>query len=124
MIYEISLILGAIMLATGVGAYLHPAAFHRMFGNFAENPATTYLSGLLAIAIGVLIVISHNVWVADWPIIITLIGWGSLIKGAWLIVSPKSYMTAMKSAWKTSHVRGEGVFMIILGGMLIYLSVN
>lgn len=52
---------------------------------FIENSAMTLLSGIMSLILGLLMVVSHNVWVFNWRILITLIGWLTLIKGiAWL----------------------------------------
>ena len=37
---------------------------------------------------GLAIVLTHNVWVADWPVIITLLGWLAVISGAVRIFAP------------------------------------
>lgn len=47
----------------------------------AEDRSFTLLSGYIALIIGLVTVILHNVWVADWRIVITIVGWSSLIKG-------------------------------------------
>jgi hypothetical protein len=40
-----------------------------------------FLSGFIALILGLLIVVSHNVWVLDWRLLITLFGWFGVIKG-------------------------------------------
>lgn len=62
----------------------------RLIQEYADNMALTYLGGLLAMVFGLLIVVSHNVWVADWRAIITVAGWLGLIKGIVLLLAPAS----------------------------------
>ena len=38
--------------------------------------------GLIDFAVGLAIVLNHNVWVADWRVIITILGWLLMIRGA------------------------------------------
>jgi len=40
--------------------------------------------------IGLLVILLHNLWTANWVVIITIFGWCGVIKGIWLIVFPKS----------------------------------
>jgi len=47
------------------------------------------LTAFVAIIIGLLNILSHNVWEADWRLIITLIGWVSLFIGLALFIFPK-----------------------------------
>ena len=58
----------------------------RLAEGFSENLALGYLAGFLAVVVGLLIVVSHNVWVADWRAIITVVGWLALLKGIVLMI--------------------------------------
>ncbi|MBU1181402.1 MAG: hypothetical protein ABIJ52_02785 [Pseudomonadota bacterium] len=54
-----------------------------------KNAALTYMMGFMAVIIGFLIVHYHNLWGRDWTVLITIIGWLSLIKGFLIIAFPK-----------------------------------
>ncbi len=47
------------------------------------------LTSFLAIIIGLLNILFHNVWESDWRLIITLIGWLHLLTGLGLFIFPK-----------------------------------
>ena len=47
------------------------------------------LSSFMAIIIGLLSILSHNIWENDWRILITLIGWSALLIGLSLFIFPK-----------------------------------
>src|SRR5262249_51625104 len=47
-----------------------------------------FLLGLIDLALGLAIVLTHNVWVADWRVIITLLGWVLFIRGAARVLLP------------------------------------
>lgn len=47
------------------------------------------LLSFLAIVIGLITILSHNIWESDWRILITLIGWTFLFLGLALFISPK-----------------------------------
>jgi hypothetical protein len=89
-----------------------------------ESPPAIYLGGIAALIIGYLLVTFHNVWVKDWIVLITIIGWMALIKGLCLIVLPKAsikisnifieQMTKFLTAW--------AIVVIILGGLLCWLG--
>jgi hypothetical protein len=54
-----------------------------------KNAGLTYMMGFIAVVAGCLIVHYHNTWQRDWTILITIMGWLSLIKGVLIIVFPK-----------------------------------
>ena len=47
------------------------------------------LTSFIAITVGLLNILSHNIWEANWKLIITLIGWQSLLIGLSLFIFPK-----------------------------------
>jgi hypothetical protein len=47
------------------------------------------LTAFIAIIIGLLNILFHNIWENNWTIIITLIGWSSLLLGLNLFIFPK-----------------------------------
>ncbi len=46
-----------------------------------ENLGTRTVTALVTLIIGILLVVSHNVWVANWSVLITLFAWLIFIKG-------------------------------------------
>ena len=83
-------LLGPYMVIVAIGLMFNLRFYQRMIEDFFKNAALIYLGGIMALIIGIVLVLFHNVWVAGWPIIITIFGWGGLIKGIWLIVFPNS----------------------------------
>ena len=78
------------MILVAIGVLLNRAHYRQMMGEFLENSALMYFSGALSFLIGMALVIFHNLWVTDWRVVITLIGWMSLIKGVGRIVFPRA----------------------------------
>jgi hypothetical protein len=54
-----------------------------------EDQKFVILTSFLAIIIGLLNILLHNLWESDWRLIITLIGWITLIIGLALFILPK-----------------------------------
>ena len=54
------------------------------------------IASILAIVIGLLNILFHNIWEANWRIIITLIGWIALFIGLFLFVLPKRTVAFLK----------------------------
>ena len=108
-------------VATGGGMLYDRAGFRTLADEFLRSRALIYLAGLLALVPGLAVVLAHNVWVADWRILITLLGWLSVIGGTLRIVFPQQ-MTAIGSAvtaYKSSMLIA-GLVMIALGAILCF----
>ena len=81
-------LIGPVFLAGAVGLFANATAYRAMAREFLHSPALIYLSGLLTMSAGVAIVLAHNVWVADWPVLITIFGWLAAVGGAVRIILP------------------------------------
>lgn len=80
--------IGPYFIVIGIGLLFNQKVYQKIMDDFFKNAALVYVTGLITFVAGLAIVISHNVWVADWRLIITLLGWNVFIKGALLIISP------------------------------------
>ena len=54
------------------------------------------ISSFIAIVIGLLNILFHNIWEPNWKFIITLIGWSSLFLGLSLFIFPKRTVLALQ----------------------------
>jgi hypothetical protein len=81
-------LMGPVMLVAAVGLFANARAYRAMAQEFLRSPALIYLSGLLTMTAGIAIVLAHNLWVAGWPVIITLFGWAATLGGAARIAFP------------------------------------
>jgi hypothetical protein len=121
---QLLLLFGVAIFASGIGAYLNPHFFRRTIGNYTDNPAIIYINGFLNLAVGFYLVSNHNIWVKDWLVILTIIGWVATVRGLWILLAPEHYLKTFKSFWLGhGHIKGESIIMIILGGAMIYLSI-
>lgn len=82
--------IGPFIIVIGVGLLCNTKVFRQIVEDFFKNAALVYMSGLITFVAGLSIVLFHNIWAADWRTIITVFGWLTFIKGAWLIVLPRT----------------------------------
>jgi uncharacterized membrane protein len=61
----------------------------RQIYNDLNDQKFLILASFIAIIIGLLNILFHNIWTTDYRIIITLIGWAALIKGLILFTFPQ-----------------------------------
>ena len=85
-----------------------------------KSPLFMYISGFVILILGVLIVVSHPVWVLDWRIIITIFGWLVLLKGIGRIFFPDAvkHLIEKKKA-NRKFILGE-VAVFLAGLYLLY----
>jgi len=83
-------LLGPYCIIVAIGILFNLKTYQKVMEDFCKNSALIYISGVMALFFGLLIVLFHNVWTPNWAVIITIFGWLGLIKGAWLIILPNT----------------------------------
>ena len=89
-----------------------------------EDKGFVFLSGWVLLPLGLITIILHNVWVADWRTIITLSGWASIFMGITRIGFPETTqkITAAIFRNKIARFRIAVVIVGLLGVYLVYMS--
>lgn len=83
--------------------------------------AVMLVVGTITLIIGLLMVVSHNVWVMGWPVIVTVIAWLILIGGLFRLYCPDTvYKIWSKLINKTEVFLTTGVITLIIGLFLLY----
>lgn len=85
----IARLLGPVFLAAGFAVLLKPAAFRAIIEDFIARPALIYMAGFFGLLGGMALVLSHNLWVADWRVVLTLIGWVTILRALLAIYAPQ-----------------------------------
>jgi hypothetical protein len=81
-------IMGPTLVVPAAGVLLNLETYQRMIAEFSQSPALCYLGGFMALLIGLVLLQFHSKWEAHWPVIITILGWLCVVKGAALILFP------------------------------------
>ena len=81
-------LIGPVMLVVGLAVFTNPRGFREMAEEFLASRALMFLSGLIIMPVGIAIVLTHNIWTADWRVAITVFGWLCAIGGALRLFGP------------------------------------
>ena len=110
-------------LAIGIGIFVSPDFYKKLFADFVDNAAIMYLGGVTALVVGFLIVAFHNTWTRDVSVIITILGWLALIKGVLILVWPRLMVGITKAMMKKENaLRIEAIAIVILGLLFSFLG--
>jgi len=107
----------------GVSYIVQSRVWVRFFMNLhSKGEVGSFLNALLHLPLGVLIVAFHNVW-HGLPLVLTLIGWGLVLKSFIYFVFPQRGLKTMArvSMEKSWEFVVAGVFSIGISGFLMFL---
>ena len=116
-------LIGPLALALGLGVLFNRAAVRGVLDEFIRNPAIMFLAGVTTLPAGLAVVLTHNVWVADWPVIVTIVGWLTMFSGAMRIVAPEGAIRYGRRAYeRPSGPLFSAAIWLSLGAVLCFFG--
>lgn len=115
--------LGFYLIFISIAYVLNKKKFIPLLMNMMNKPEIMLVTGIIALIMGILIVVSHNIWVKDWRVIITVIGWMALLKAINIILFPE-FMINISTKWIQNNVAYYITFLFtfLIGSILLYIA--
>ena len=82
-------LMGPIFVIIGVGLFLNRERYLAVVDEVIMSKTLLYVFGGMALTGGLAILLTHNVWVWDWPVVITIIAWLMVVRGSLRIIMPQ-----------------------------------
>ncbi|TAJ20433.1 MAG: hypothetical protein EPO65_03805 [Dehalococcoidia bacterium] len=111
---------GSLFMLLGLQALL--VGLIRRTIEMTEERAVTVSTGYITFLLGLATVILHNVWVANWTVSVTLLGWTTPLKGFTKIGFPEHVHRQAQMFRSLDRVWGGVIFL--LGAWLFWMSVQ
>ena len=89
-------VIGCYLFLVSLAMLVHQQRFKKTMTDLLGDAMMITLSGGISLAVGLLIVVDHNVWVSDWPVLITLVGWVLLLQGLLRLFAPDAFIKLSK----------------------------
>ena len=106
---------GAVAVLVNLGAW--PALVEQGF----RNPALIFESGFPLFVAGLAIVRVHNRWEGNWPVLVTVVGWLTLLGGLSRILFPTRLVSIAVGAVHTTGVLPTvAMVFLLVGGYLSF----
>jgi hypothetical protein len=116
-------LIGPVMALVGISVIVNELAFRKMAQEFVRSPALVFLSGMILMPAGLAVVLNHNVWVLDWRIVVTLLGWLAAISGAIRVFAPdRATKIGRKYLNRKDYITAAAAFWLVVGAVLCYFG--
>lgn len=119
----LSRVIGIYMIIVSIAMLTEMNQFIRDVSQLINDPSLMFVTGFFTLILGILMVVSHNIWQWNWRVIITIIAWIILLKGASLIFIPQ-FMDKITILFvqNTNIIYAAAGFDFIFGVLLIYFG--
>lgn len=82
-------VIGIYLVLVSLAMLIHQQRFKKIVMECLGSHAMIYTGGAISLLLGLLILVPHNVWVWQWPLLVTLVGWFCLLQGIWRLFFPE-----------------------------------
>ena len=118
----IAALLGPTLVASAATVLANLDAMPTLIEGMARSPMLVVLAGYAAFVPGLAIVYFHNRWTGGWPVVVTVMGWLSLVIGLMRMIFPMQIATM---ASKLAPAPGGAliaiaVVFLLIGGFLSF----
>jgi hypothetical protein len=114
-------LLGPPLLIVGIGILINRDYYLALTRQFVGSSPLMYLGAVVGMVGGLAIILVHNIWVADWRVLITLLGWIHVIRGAATVIFPH------KAAEFATRITARAILIstavpLILGAVFVFFG--
>lgn len=82
-------LLGPVMIVIGLAVLINQDEFRKLSQEFLASRALLFLSGFVMLPAGIAILLVHNIWLLNWRVLITIIGWLITVSSAIRLLAPQ-----------------------------------
>lgn len=116
-------IIGPYMLIAAIGLMVNRAGYKRLLDELQGQTLLLLVMGAFTLILGLLMLQFHNIWVSDWRVLITIIGWTITIKGATTMIAPDTIIRFANGFSANQTVLNiHGVLTLLFGAFMSYMG--
>jgi hypothetical protein len=121
----------SIFLAQAFGLYLTISAIamfvkrkriNAVIDGITTNPALLFVIAFITLILGILLILSHNIWVADWRVVITLLAWVTFIAGIVRLFFPEMIVKMANNVKSCSVYYTITTISLLVGVYLLWIG--
>jgi len=112
---------GISIVVIALALLLNESYLKRLFASM-QNEDNLFLWGFVTFIIGIAMVLAYNIWSKDWQVIVTILGWASLLKGLYILFLPKMTISLVKKMGNQQWLPIALVIAIFFGLALTYFG--
>lgn len=117
-------LLAPVYLVVALGFLFHGDYYKKVYASIKDDMFMLVM-GLMSLVLGIVLVKAHNLWTTAPEVIVSLVAWGALLKGLWIVLFPKSVVKVSKWMSKSGMFNVAWVIALVLGlylGWAVYLA--
>ena len=119
---KLAILAGSAIFVVGLSLFINPYV-SMVMSDLVNNQGLLWVTGLITFVMGTVMLALYNTWSKSWRVLVTIIGWLAVIKGAVLMLFPQ-VMTLYVNFLSNTTLILSGIYAIVLGGLFLVLGIK
>ncbi len=120
--YMLARFFGLFLVVIGLMAFIRNDQ-KDYFDQLVESKEFLFITGLITVMLGAIVVALNNTWKFEWRLLITILGWATFLKGAMMLIFPGLSVSIWKKlAVKPWVLLTSGSLSFIIGIYLVWIG--
>ncbi len=116
-------VIGIYLVLIGLICIVKRKMMMHSMGDVITNKSLLYVVAIIELIAGISLVISHNVWVWNYAVIVTIVGWLMLVESLAYLALPYSWVKKVFRMFNTKGwYIGGGLASVILGAYMVAIG--
>jgi len=116
-------VFGIYFVVMGLALVLRGEAIQQTIGEFVSNRALKFFAGIFVLILGILLILTHNIWDGTWRVLITIFAWLTFLKGIFYLLLPVGFFAGLAKVMnRKSWFMGGGLIAILIGAYLLFIG--
>ena len=116
-------VFGLYFMVAGLAMFARQKTLTFVVKDMVKSPAVMWLAGVFAFVLGLVVVLTHNVWDGSWRVILTILGWAMLAEGVAYLFLPTKALKKLASFFNKPYwIYLCSMAFVIFGAYLAYIG--
>lgn len=116
---------GLVLVVIYGGLLINQKFYTSIWQNLLQQPLLLFISGFMALVLGLIVIQVHSIWALDWRGLITFLGWLMVFQGTMRLVFPETVLKIVKKIIDNQNflfINIVSVIMLLIGLYLTYVG--
>ena len=112
--------LGIVLTIISLSVLINRKSVSIAIEEIIKNQGFLWLWGFIILSMGAVMIALNNTWNSNLQSLVTVLGWLTLIKGAFILVLPNSAVSFYRKCNKNSIITTGAIVALVVGLALLY----
>jgi hypothetical protein len=115
-------LIGSFVFFIALAMLMHQARYRKVAMEMVSNATISTVMGMVGLLLGLILVLTHNIWVRDWPVVITVLGWLVVLGNLCRLIFPEIHTKFMKDCMAKRGYTVMSWVWLVIGAYLLWVG--